>query len=60
VPPTTSRLMQLTGHTITDTKLLDQRRLQLSFDHGHALMLIDDKDQYESFQISTSKDYWVI
>ena len=29
-------------------------------DHGHVLTLIDDTDQYESFQIEASGRLWVI
>jgi hypothetical protein len=46
-----SRLMQLTDHLVTEAARLDVSRMKLDFDHGHSLTLVDDTDQYESFQI---------
>ncbi len=43
--------MQLTNHLVPHAARLDERRMRLDFDHGHSLTLIDDTDQYESFQI---------
>jgi hypothetical protein len=60
VPAGTSRLMQLTNHVVSKTARLDAERLRLDFDHGHALTLIDDSDQYESFQIEARGRLWVV
>jgi hypothetical protein len=59
-PIAASRLMQLTNHAVEHAARLDGRRLRLRFDHGHALTLIDDSDQYESFQIEARGRLWVI
>ena len=34
--------------------------MKLDFDHGHSLTLVDDTDQYESFQIHARGQVWVI
>jgi hypothetical protein len=60
IPVGVSRLMQLTNHAVVEAARLDAERLRLEFDHGHALTLIDDTDQYESFQIEARGRYWVI
>jgi hypothetical protein len=60
LPTNASRLMQLTNHVVVEAARLDAQRLRLAFDHGHALTLIDDTDEYESFQIEARGRLWVI
>jgi hypothetical protein len=60
LPLNSSRLMQLTNHTVVKAARLDRERLELVFDHGHSLMLIDDTEHYESFQIEARGKLWVI
>jgi hypothetical protein len=60
LPVGTSRLMQLTNHEVVDAARLDRERLRLTFDHGHTLTLIDDTDQYESFQIEARGEFWIV
>lgn len=60
LPTQTSRLMQLTNHQVVDATRLDETRLRLDFDHGQSLTLIDDTDQYESFQINATNSHWII
>lgn len=60
IPVRTSRLMQLTNHAVVEAARLDAERLRLDFDHGHSLTLIDDTDQYESFQIEAGGRFWVV
>jgi hypothetical protein len=55
-----SRLMQLANHAVVEAARLDSQRLRLVFDHGHSLTLIDDTDQYESFQIEARGQRWII
>ena len=60
VPAESSRLMQLTNHLVTQAARLDASRMKLDFDQGHSLTLVDDTDQYESFQIEARGRLWVI
>ena len=60
LPTESSRLMQLTNHRVTQAARLDSSRMKLDFDHGHSLTLVDDTDQYESFQIHARGQVWVI
>jgi hypothetical protein len=60
LPATSSRLMQLTNHLVTDAARLDASRMKLDFDHGHSLTLVDDTNQYECFQIEARGRLWVI
>jgi hypothetical protein len=60
LPTKSSRLMQLTNHLVTAAARIDQTRMRIDFDHGHQLTLLDDTDQYESFQIKASGRFWVI
>lgn len=60
IPVGVSRLMQVTNHAVVDAARLDAERLRLDFDHDHALTLIDDTDEYESFQIAAGGRNWVV
>jgi len=60
IPVGESRLMQLTNHRVVDARRVDDARLTLVFEHGHSLTLIDDSDQYESFQIEARGQFWII
>jgi hypothetical protein len=60
LPTKCSRLMQLTNHEVTRAARLDETRMALEFDHGHSLTLVDDTDEYESFQIEALGRFWVI
>jgi hypothetical protein len=54
-----SRLIQLTNHEVVSAQVESEERLRLTFDHGHELMLIDDTEQYESFQINHGARLWI-
>jgi hypothetical protein len=34
--------------------------MRLDFDHGHSLTLLDDSEQYESFQIEARGRLWIV
>ena len=46
------RLLQLIGTIITNITIEDTDKLYLHFSNGQKLLLIDDSDRYESFNIS--------
>ena len=60
LPIASSRLMQLTNHLVTKAARIDASRMRLDFDHGHSLTLVDDSDQYESFQIEARGRLWIV
>ena len=60
IPVGVSRLMQLTNHRVVEAERVDDERLRLVFEHGHSLTLIDNSDQYESFQIEARGRLWII
>ncbi len=59
LPTAQSRLMQLTNHAVVDAQVESRERLRLAFDHGQELVVIDDSDQFESFQIGHGEQLWV-
>lgn len=60
LPADSSRLMQLTNHLVTTAARLDSSRMNLNFDHGHSLTLVDDTDAYESFLIEARGRLWIM
>lgn len=53
-------LSRLLGQTVSKVSVLDERTLELTFSAGDRLSLVDDSDQYESFQIATDDKYIVV
>lgn len=59
LPVADSRLMQLTNREVVGAAVETSQRLRLTFEHGQELVVIDDTDDYESFQISYGERLWV-
>ncbi len=55
VPLSHSRLMQLTGRSLTIVKGEEDGTLILSFDNGQVLALFDDTPNYESYSIKSGE-----
>ena len=51
VPPASSGLMRLTGQTVTSWQRIDRERVELDFDGGGHLVLVDDQPNYEAVQL---------
>jgi hypothetical protein len=52
-------LVGLLGSSLTTATVIDERALMLSFSNGDSLQLVDDSDQYESFEIRCG-DIWMV
>ena len=53
-------LSRLLGQTVSQASVLDERTLELTFSAGDRLLLVDDSDQFESFQSTTESIYIVV
>jgi len=50
----------LLGQTVLQALVIDEGILELSFSRGDRLLLFDDSDQYESFQINSGSQNIVV
>jgi hypothetical protein len=53
-------ISQLLGQTVLQALVIDEGILELSFSRGDRLLLFDDSDQYESFQINSGSQNIVV
>lgn len=53
-------ILKMLGATLTDWRVVSRKELELAFSDGHTLVLTDDSEHYEAFQINNGPDMIVV